>query len=182
MDLSMKRNCNCSLIHEREAQLFDGSRILRHDRYDDIKQQLNASDQDMANRNLFRMHPDFRIVALAEPPSSSGMWQFELNLKGVGCKQFHKIHEKGKSNTRWLTPEILSMFLYHTLRPLQVKEEIRILEKLICGSLPQSMKPVIDLAQRLRNANDPALNNLASSLSTRQLLRIAKRLKVSLLL
>lgn len=70
------------------------------------------------------------------------------------------------------------MFLYHTLRPLQLKEEIIILETLIRGSLPSTMHKVIDLAQRLRNSNDVTLTNLSSSLSTRQLLRIARRLKV----
>jgi len=60
------------LIHEREAQLFDGSRILRHDRYDEIQQQLGLSEKDMADRKLLKIHKDFRIVALAEPPNSSG--------------------------------------------------------------------------------------------------------------
>ncbi len=62
-----------SLIHEREAQLFDGSRILRHDRYDEIQQQLGLSEKDMADRKLLKIHKDFRIVALAEPPNSSGI-------------------------------------------------------------------------------------------------------------
>jgi len=61
-----------SLIHEREAQLFDGSRILRHDRYDEIQQSLDCSDEEMAGKKLFRIHENFRIVALAEPPSLSG--------------------------------------------------------------------------------------------------------------
>ncbi len=62
-----------SLVHEREAQLFDGSRILRHDRYDDLQKHLNCSDETMAEKKLLKVHKDFRIVALAEPPNSTGM-------------------------------------------------------------------------------------------------------------
>ena len=70
------------------------------------------------------------------------------------------------------------MFLYHSLRPMTAAEEIRILETLISDQLPPKMHRIIDLAQRLRSSSDATLNNLASSLSTRQLLRLAKRLKV----
>jgi len=70
------------------------------------------------------------------------------------------------------------MFLYHSLRPMSVAEEVRILEALIDGQLPSAMHQIISLAQKLRAATDPTLHSLAASLSTRQLLRLAKRLKV----
>lgn len=38
------------------------------------------------------------------------------------------------------------------------------------------MKNIIELAQLLREATDPTIKNLAGTLSTRQLLRIAHRL------
>ena len=74
------------------------------------------------------------------------------------------------------------MFLYHSLRPLKVEEEVKILESLIEAELPATMHLVIQLAQHLRSATEPNLHSLASSLSTRQLLRIAKRLKVNRIL
>lgn len=70
------------------------------------------------------------------------------------------------------------MFLYTSLRPMTAAEETLILEKLIGDALPPAMHRIIDLAQTLRNSADPTLNSLAASLSTRQLLRLAKRLKV----
>ena len=85
----------------------------------------------------------------------------------------------GKNANHWLSPETLSMFRYHSLRPLKVSEEVKILESLIKTELPAAMHLVIKLAQHLRSATDPNLHSLASSLSTRQLLRIAKRLKVN---
>lgn len=70
------------------------------------------------------------------------------------------------------------MFFYHTLRPMNKAEEINILEALIGDKLAMSMHPIMKLAQHLRNSSDPTLGGLASFLSTRQLLRLAKRLKV----
>lgn len=73
------------------------------------------------------------------------------------------------------------MFLYHSLRPMSVVEEVKILEALIGDHLPSTMHRIVDLAQKLRGAADPTLYGLSASLSTRQLVRLAKRLKVCLL-
>ena len=70
------------------------------------------------------------------------------------------------------------MFLYHSLRPMTAAEEIRILESLISDQLPPKMHRIVELAQHLRSSSDATLTNLASSLSTRQLFRLAKRFKV----
>uniref|UniRef100_A0A0P6CK90 von Willebrand factor A domain-containing protein 8 n=1 Tax=Daphnia magna TaxID=35525 RepID=A0A0P6CK90_9CRUS len=143
-----------SIIHEREAQLFDGSRILRHDRYDALQERLGCSKEIMAEKKLFKVHKNFRIIALAEPPNSTG-----------------------KTSSHWLSPEVLSMFFFHTLRPMNMEEEVNILEALVGDKLALAMHPVLKLAQHVRQSNDPTLNSLAPSLSTRQLLRLAKRLK-----
>ncbi|KAI9565843.1 hypothetical protein GHT06_009640 [Daphnia sinensis] len=143
-----------SIIHEREAQLFDGSRILRHDRYDALQERLGCSNEIMAEKKLFKVHKNFRIIALAEPPNSTG-----------------------KTSSHWLSPEVLSMFFFHTLRPMNMEEEVNILEALVGDKLVLAMHPVLKLAQHVRQSNDPTLNSLAPSLSTRQLLRLAKRLK-----
>lgn len=57
---------------------------------------------------------------------------------------------------------------------MRTNEEVQILEKSIDSKLPDKMRPIMKLAQELRKTDD-----FSSSLSTRQLLRIAKRLKVS---
>ena len=38
------------LIHDRELMLFDGTRMLRADRYDSFKEELKLTDQEMADR------------------------------------------------------------------------------------------------------------------------------------
>lgn len=56
------------LVHDRELQLYDGKRLLRHDRYDYVKQKYKFSDEDMIKSGVQRIHPSFRIIGLAEPP------------------------------------------------------------------------------------------------------------------
>lgn len=55
------------LVHDREVQLYDGTRLVRHDKYDDMLTEGHTPEQ-LAAKGLQRIHPAFRIVALAEPP------------------------------------------------------------------------------------------------------------------
>lgn len=57
---------------------------------------------------IWRVHPSFRIVALAEPPESGG----------GGSK-------------RWLDSELLTLFLYHHLHPLEHEQEMYVLRQLV---------------------------------------------------
>lgn len=55
------------LVHDREVQLYDGTRLVRHDKYDDMLAEGQTPEQ-LTAKGLQRIHPAFRIVALAEPP------------------------------------------------------------------------------------------------------------------
>lgn len=54
------------LIQDRDLQLHDGTRLLRSDRYDKLAKKLGVDVMDKSN--IIRVHPAFRIIALAEPP------------------------------------------------------------------------------------------------------------------
>ncbi|XP_064614845.1 von Willebrand factor A domain-containing protein 8-like [Liolophura sinensis] len=138
------------LVHDRELTLFDGTRLLRHDRYEQIKETYDLTDTDMINRSIFSIHPSFRIIALAEPPVV------------------------GSSTQQWLTPELLTAFLYHPMRPLSMAEEVDVLQKLVPTS--PDLSSLLSFVHKMRQSHDPTILSLASSLSTRQLLRIARRL------
>ncbi|XP_050442272.1 von Willebrand factor A domain-containing protein 8 [Adelges cooleyi] len=135
------------LIQDRDLQLHDGTRLLKSDRYDKLANKLGSSVLEKAN--ILRVHPAFRIIALAEPP--------------------------GGTIPQWITPEVLNMFLFHELRPLSAVEELSIVQHLYPNST-QPMKSLVSVTKKLRESTDAYLNSLAPSLSTRQLLRIAKRL------
>lgn len=134
------------LICDRELQLHDGQRLIQHDRYDKLVSELGL--EYLQNAGIHRIHPSFRIIALAEPP--------------------------GGYNAQWLTSEILTYFLMHDLRNLSHKEEIQLIEAMV-GEVDNRMKNIINVVHKLRTTSDPALTSVALALSTRQLLRTAKR-------
>lgn len=49
-------------------QLYDGTRLVGHDSYDQMLSN-GQSAEELAQNRIFRIHPSFRIVALAEPPA-----------------------------------------------------------------------------------------------------------------
>ncbi|XP_070694357.1 von Willebrand factor A domain-containing protein 8 [Pempheris klunzingeri] len=147
------------LLHDRELDLYDGTRLLRWDRYQTLKEQQQLSDQQLQERSIFPIHPSFRVLALAEPPvvgasSSSG------NSRGQ----------------QWLGPELLTMFLYHSVTPLAKAEEMGLIQGLTVNVPKEAAEQLLHLTHSLRKTNDPTAQSLASSLSTRQLLRICRRL------
>ena len=138
------------LVHDRELNLFDGSRLIRHDKFDELKS-IGMSDSELNSKGIFRIHPAFRIITLAEPP--------KLDV------------------SNWLSPEALSTFPFHTVNALNKSDEIKIITELY-GSVQPAMSTILEFANllRKRSEKDPILKNFAEALSTRQLLRIAHRL------
>ena len=143
------------LVHERELQLYDGTRLLGRDRFEEARQACgNISQEAMAQRKILPIADNFRVVALAEPPNNAA--------------------SSSKSSKQWFSAEILSMFLFHQMRAPSQLEELHILKSLTGGELSpgKSLDSMLQLAHRLRTSDDSSLANIANSLSTRQLLRI----------
>ncbi|XP_061397314.1 von Willebrand factor A domain-containing protein 8-like [Musca vetustissima] len=138
------------LIHDRELQLCDGTTLLGGERYESLLQQ-GFTKLQLAEKGILKIHDSFRIIALAEPPNLNSPSQ------------------------NWLTPEMMSLFLFLEVRPLQQSEEFTIMKKLY-GNIDDSIHKVIDLSHTLRDSTDATLQNLAGTLSTRQLLKIARRM------
>ncbi|XP_060732399.1 von Willebrand factor A domain-containing protein 8 [Tachysurus vachellii] len=140
------------LLHDRELALYDGTRLLRWDRYLAVKEELQLNDHELQERRIFPIHPSFRVIALAEPPVT------------------------GSSSQQWLSPELLTMFFFHTVRPLAKVEEAAIIHQMTPNVPKEAVEQLLHLTHSLRSTNDPTAQSLASSLSTRQLLRICRRL------
>ncbi|CAF0785254.1 unnamed protein product [Adineta ricciae] len=146
------------LLQDRELFLPDGTRLLRHDRYDRLE---NPS------KNLRRIHPSFRIVALAEPPTTTSTGSSESSPS------------KSSSEQNWLNAETLNLFLYHEMRSLDLSEEREIVYSLLSSSsrsIP-AIEHLLQFVHDLRNSSETQLKTVARSLSTRNVLRIAKHLK-----
>uniref|UniRef100_A0A8D1LLG9 von Willebrand factor A domain-containing protein 8 n=1 Tax=Sus scrofa TaxID=9823 RepID=A0A8D1LLG9_PIG len=140
------------LIHDRELSLYDGSRLLREDRYMRLKEELQMSDEQLQKRSIFPIHPSFRIIALAEPPVI------------------------GSTTQQWLGPEFLTMFFFHYMKPLVKSEEIQVIKEMVPSIPQEALDKLLSFTHKLRETQDPTAQSLAASLSTRQLLRISRRL------
>ncbi|XP_075158408.1 von Willebrand factor A domain-containing protein c12.2 [Haematobia irritans] len=138
------------LIHDRELQLCDGTTLLGGERYEALLQQ-GFTKLDLAEKGISKIHDSFRIIALAEPPNTNSPSQ------------------------NWLTPEMMSLFLFLEVRPLHQSEEFTIMNKLY-GNIDDNIHKVIELSHILRESSDATLQNLSGTLSTRQLLKIARRM------
>ncbi|KAJ3641595.1 hypothetical protein Zmor_028095 [Zophobas morio] len=140
------------LVQDRELQLHDGKRLMSDERYQSIKQSFDLTDHQMTESGILPIHPDFRIIAIGEPPS--------LN----------------SPTGNWMTPELLSLFLFHEVRTLSKEEELHIIASKY-GPPSKSLLKIVELAHILRNSTDQTLQSLSGHLSTRQLLRIGARMK-----
>ncbi|KJE89891.1 hypothetical protein CAOG_008496 [Capsaspora owczarzaki ATCC 30864] len=138
------------LVQDRDIVLHDGTRLLRHDRFDELCERRNLTPAQLNDRGVRRIHESFRIIALAEP----------VNLPG------------------WLSPETLSMFHFYALAPLNPVEEAQVIRGMVHQSLsPAVLDKLLDFAHRLRStATNHTVLSLSASLSTRQLVRICRRL------
>lgn len=138
------------LIHDRELQLFDGTRLLRKDRFDALIDKTGESPEKLKEQGILSIHPSFRIIALAEPPVT------------------------GSATQQWITPEMLTMFLFHNQRRLSKEEEVKVISSVVTNC--PDVTNLFSFVHELRSSTDPAMVSVASSLSTRQLLRIVRRL------
>ncbi|KAG0268044.1 von Willebrand factor A domain-containing protein 8 [Actinomortierella ambigua] len=145
------------LIHERETALPDGRKLLRAAHYEALQAKHGWSEKQMVEKGLLKIHPAFRIVSLARPVSNGT--------------------EGGKPGA-WLSPEIVSLFQFITVRPLSQDEETLLLTTLSPGVSEENLKLLLSFANRLRSDQDETIKSLSSAMSTRQLIRICRRLAV----
>ncbi|XP_025833550.1 von Willebrand factor A domain-containing protein 8 [Agrilus planipennis] len=112
------------LVHDRELQLYDGKRLISSEKYDKIKENYGLSDEQLHESGILKIHSGFQIIALGEPPTTQGV-------------------------TNWLTPEVISLFLFQEVRPLLKQEETEIISKAF-GPICNSMKQLIELGCKLK--------------------------------
>ena len=75
-----------------------------------------------------RIHPSFRIVALAEPPDLT------------------------TASGQWLNAEMLSNFLFHHMTPLPSADEVKVIDSLAKHHVSETL---FDLSDHLRRSRDP---------------------------
>ncbi|KAI8393920.1 AAA domain-containing protein [Radiomyces spectabilis] len=144
------------LMSDRETQLPDGTRLINARRYAKLQKRSKLSAEELEQKRLVPIHPSFRIIALARAGNSNGQ-------------------SDGRS-AAWLTAEILSMFHFIVVDSLPSKEEQEVLECLSPGVDEALLRQLLTFARGLRQNKDETVRVLSSALSTRQLIRICRRL------
>ncbi|CAG9859748.1 unnamed protein product [Phyllotreta striolata] len=140
------------LVQDREIQLHDGTRLINRERCEFLRNQYGLGKTELAERKVFEIHPDFRIIAIGEPSNA-------------------------RSDTpSWLSSEMLNLFVFHEMRSLTKSEEMHIVRSLV-GTISKPLQQVIDLAHVLRSSPDATLRSLSGHLSTRKILQIAAKMR-----
>jgi von Willebrand factor A domain-containing protein 8 len=142
------------LVHDRELTLPSGDRLLNKTRYQMMLDE-GMTKEELDAMKIYAIHPSFRIIAIARQP----------NVKSL------------VPGASWLTAETCALFSYVWIRPFSREEERHVLHTL-CPNAPQEkLKSLLDITAALRDqSEDDVIGGLADSLSTRQLLRISRRL------
>jgi MoxR-like ATPase len=130
------------LIEDRELTLFDGTRLMRSDRYEMLLQR-GHSRAELDRLRIFPVLPSFRIIALANPPTAPGM----AGPSGRGSA--------GGAATAapWLLEETLPLFSFHSLgAALEGTARTQILRSLFPQMPEEEMNRVLRLVEQLGGA------------------------------
>lgn len=82
-------------------------------------------------RGILKIHPSFRIIAIAEPPNLSS------------------------TSGQWLNAEILSMFLFHSMTPLPIADEVKVVDTLTHDDITEKL---FEVSESLRQSKDPTVS------------------------
>ena len=194
--------CSCllirRLIQDREITLFDGTRLVRQDRYTHMVSHpsstfafpltyikmthLHMSTETLQTLRIFPVHPYFRMVAIAAPPNPSDSW---LNNETIHLFDFHSVPQF--NHTLSLRPSHVSVLDSTPLQPTSSPHTTTAVETPASNSLVQFLSTVapgapLELLGRLqafsermrRLCEDPVIQ-LDEPVSMRQLIRVARR-------
>lgn len=139
------------LAQDREIVLHDGTHLMSEARYSDCKSRNGLNVDQMKASGIRMIHPAFRMIAVGDP-----------------------LREGGKP---WLTEEIASMFHVHHVRPLTLEDNKRIIKDQHPSLHEQTLSRIMAVAGSAGNAAKDDIVTSTVDFSTRQLLRMARRLE-----
>ncbi|TPX32182.1 hypothetical protein SmJEL517_g04613 [Synchytrium microbalum] len=143
------------LTSEREMVLPDGTQLVHPNRYVKLIKKSGFTPAMMKEKKIVPVHPNFRVISIARPTVTA---------------------QGGAQKGNWLSPEICSLFRYIPMRSLSYVEEMYVIQMLCPGIEESKLKALLTFANVLRSENDETARLLASSLSTRQLIRVCRRM------
>jgi von Willebrand factor A domain-containing protein 8 len=166
------------LIQDRELDLLDGTKLLNHDKFDSLTKELKS--KNIANEyKILRIHPSFRIIATAEPPNPKSSFASETPTASTTTPQATSsaVNSAKTSNTEWLNSEVLNLFLYQQIEPLNLVYEREILSKKF--KLNSKHEKLLDLMEQLKHSGQEEiqLRHVSKLFSLRKLVRLSNKLE-----
>ncbi|GMF35840.1 unnamed protein product [Phytophthora fragariaefolia] len=152
------------LIQDREIDLADGSKLVPQKTYETILADANKSGDASALNRVSAIHPSFRIIAIAEADPAT--------LRATAATP-------GKESTAaWLISDSISMFSFHHLPIITSGQSEEVVRHLYPDLPDETTSMLLSFSEKLRHAKESSASAdyLALSLSTRQLLRVCRRL------
>ncbi|KAG4058579.1 von Willebrand factor A domain-containing protein 8 [Phytophthora cactorum] len=150
------------LIQDREIDLADGSKLVSQATYDSIVAETNTTGDQSTLSRVSPIHPSFRIISIAEADPAT--------LKGGAAIP-------GKESTSaWLSSDSISMFSFHQLPAISAAQSEEVVRRLFPELPQETTSTLLAFSEKLQRAKETNADYLALSLSTRQLLRVCRRL------
>ena len=141
------------LLDEREITLFDGTSYVCPARYAEMQERLGYSVEDLSARGIYRVHPSFCVLALANPPSKQ---------------------------EPWLNNEVLHLFHYFTVEMDLSSSEgksrnVELLQNIVPGVPEDFANAISEFSMHMEQMDEDPLSSVKSPVSLRQMLRMARR-------
>ena len=161
------------LIQDRELDLLDGTKLLNHDKFDSLNNELKVK----LDSKILRIHPSFRIIATAEPPNPKSSFTTETSTTPSTPSTASSSSSSKPSNTEWLNSEVLNLFLYQQIEPLSLTYEREILSKKF--KLNNKHEKLLDLMEQLKQSGQEEiqLRHVSKLFSLRKLVRLSNKLE-----
>eukprot|EP01134_Creolimax_fragrantissima_P008370 CFRG8370T1 len=145
------------LVYDRELELFDGLKLVGHDRYQTLRDNCrgNAASLRALDKTVRMIHPSFRILALANPDTAT-------------------------ATKKWLQSETVPLFSFHQLPVLSIETKEKILRRRFPLIAAETMNSLATLSTRLQQSAQESRDAKTTdlTLSMRQLVRIARQVEV----
>lgn len=125
------------LIYHRFIHLPDGTRLISDNAFSVIKEKNGLNELELNQKGVYRISPNFRLVALADAESA--------NASGTTSK--------------WLNDQILSLFLFKTLPQLSLQQEIGLITKLVPNVDRKVVEKVLKFTNELKESHDANVGN-----------------------
>jgi MoxR-like ATPase len=141
------------LLDEREITLFDGTSYVCPARYTEMQERLGYTDTELAARGIYRVHPSFCVLALANPPTRQDPW---------------------------LNNEVLHLFHFFTVKmdlssTLGQSHNADLLQAIVPGVPRGFADSISTFAMHMERLVEDSLSSVTTPVSLRQMLRMARR-------